>query len=92
MPRYDYRRGACGASFEVARTFANADALVACPMCGGSAERPHAIPRLAQFAATVKTGGARGRPLPDRDAAGTTVIRTLRAQLDMDIDAIGHGH
>jgi putative FmdB family regulatory protein len=55
MPRYDYRCSACEIEFEVARSFSDIDAPLACPRCGGPTERPFKLPTMGQFAATMKT-------------------------------------
>ena len=59
MTRYDYRCPACRVDFEVARSFADADAPLECPMCGGPAQRPFRLPTLAEFAA-IKSSGSGG--------------------------------
>jgi putative FmdB family regulatory protein len=50
MPRYDYHCPACESTFEVSRRFADADAPLDCPRCGGPVTRkPFDIQAIEHF-------------------------------------------
>jgi putative FmdB family regulatory protein len=66
MPRYDYSCGPCDLTFEVSRSFADADLPVFCPMCERRAARDISVP-----IATFTRGAAMDVP-PSAAAAAST--------------------
>jgi putative FmdB family regulatory protein len=64
MPTYGFACRPCRIAFDVSRSFAEADAPVACPVCGGDTERRWTVPTLEQFAATLRPTGDPGGGTP----------------------------
>lgn len=61
MPLYDYACAACELTFEVSRSFADADVPADCPMCDKPAKRQLSVP-MATFTRGAAADNARSRP------------------------------
>jgi len=60
MPLYDYACADCDLTFEVSRSFADADVPADCPMCGEQAKRQMSVP-MSVFTRGAAAEGARDR-------------------------------
>lgn len=63
MPLYDYACADCDLTFEVSRSFADADVPADCPMCGEPAKRQLTVPM------SVFTRGAAAENARERTAS-----------------------
>ena len=70
MPLYDYHCTECELTFEVSRSFADADVPAHCPMCDEPAKRQLSVP-MATFTRGAAAAGALDRSsAPERRWGG----------------------